>query len=74
VLFGEVWSREDGLSIRDRSVVTVVALMGQGLTDSSFQFHLMSAKGNGVTRTEIAEKWLEPVDDEQYVKATDKEA
>ena len=38
VLFGEVWSREDGLSLRDRSVVTVVALMAQGLTDSSFQF------------------------------------
>lgn len=34
VLFGEVWSREDGLSLRDRSVVTVVALMAQGLTDS----------------------------------------
>mgnify|MGYP000827928456 FL=1 len=55
VLFGEVWSREDGLSLRDRSIVTVVALMAQGLTDSSFQYHLMSAKNNGVTRTEIAE-------------------
>ena len=33
VLFGEVWSREDRLSLRDRSVVTVVALMAQGLTD-----------------------------------------
>lgn len=55
VLFGEVWSREDRLSLRDRSVVTVVALMAQGLTDSSFQYHLMSAKSNGVTRTEIAE-------------------
>ena len=55
VLFGEVWSREDGLSLRDRSVVTVVALMAQGLTDSSFQYHLMSAKNNGVTRAEMAE-------------------
>lgn len=55
VLFGEVWSREDRLSLRDRSVVTVVALMAQGLTDSSFQYHLMSAKNNGVTRAEIAE-------------------
>ena len=41
VLFGEVWSREDKLSLRDRSLVTVVALMAQGLTDSSFKFHLM---------------------------------
>ncbi len=55
VLFGEVWSREDQLSLRDRSLVTVVALMAQGLTDSSFKYHLMSAKKNGITRTEIAE-------------------
>lgn len=55
VLFGEVWSREGELSLRDRGVVTVVALMAQGLTDSSFQYHLMSAKNNGVTRAEIAE-------------------
>lgn len=55
VLFGEVWSREDVLSLRDRSLVTVVALMSQGLMDSSFQYHLASAKKNGITRTEIAE-------------------
>ena len=55
VLFGEVWSRETELSLRDRSLVTVVALMSQGLTDSSFRFHLESAKKNGITRTEIAE-------------------
>ncbi len=55
VLFGEVWSREDKLSLRDRSLVTVVALMSQGLVDSSFQYHLQSAKNNGITREEIAE-------------------
>ena len=55
VLFGEVWSREDKLSLRDRSLVTVVALMAQGLTDSSFKYHLLSAKNNGITKTEIAE-------------------
>lgn len=55
VLFGEVWSREDKLSLRDRSLVTVVALLAQGLVDSSFQFHLASAKANGITQTEIAE-------------------
>ncbi|GAA6396564.1 carboxymuconolactone decarboxylase family protein [Solibaculum mannosilyticum] len=55
VLFGEVWSRENELSLRDRSLVTVVALMSQGLTDSSFRFHLESAKKNGITRSEIAE-------------------
>ena len=55
VLFGQVWSREDKLSLRDRSIVTVVTLMAQGLTDSSFQYHLQSAKNNGVTKAEIAE-------------------
>ena len=55
VLFGEVWSREDKLSLRDRSLVTVVALMSQGLVDSSFKYHLMSAKNNGITKEKIAE-------------------
>lgn len=55
VLFGEVWSREDKLSLRDRSLVTVVALMSQGLVDSSFRHHLETAKKNGITREEIAE-------------------
>ena len=55
VLFGEIWSREDKLSLRDRSLVTVTALMAMGLTDSSFRYHLMSAKNNGITKTEIAE-------------------
>ena len=55
VLFGQVWNREEQLSLRDRSLVTVVALMSQGLVDSSFQFHLESAKKNGITKEEIAE-------------------
>lgn len=55
VLFGEVWSRKDKLSLRDRSLVTVTALMAQGLTDSSFRYHLESAKRNGITKEEIAE-------------------
>lgn len=55
VLFGEVWSREQQLSLRDRSLVTVTALAAQGLTDSSFKYHLMSARQNGITRSEIAE-------------------
>ena len=55
VLFGEVWSREEQLSLRDRSLVTVVALMAQGLVDSSFRYHLSTARQNGITREEIAE-------------------
>ena len=55
VLFGEVWSREQALSLRDRSLVTITCLMAQGLVDFSFQYHLMTAKQNGITRIEIAE-------------------
>lgn len=55
VLFGEVWSREDKLSLKLRSVVTISALIGKGVVDSSLQYHLQSAKNNGVTKTEMAE-------------------
>lgn len=55
ILFGEIWSREDRLSLRDRSLVTVTALMSQGITDSSFRHHLEAAKNNGITKEEIAE-------------------
>lgn len=40
ILFGEVWSREDKLSLRDRSIVTVIALMASGILDSSLKFHI----------------------------------
>lgn len=55
VLFGQVWSRRSSSSLRDRSLVTVVALMAQGLTDESFRYHLISAKKNGITKEEMAE-------------------
>ena len=55
VLFGEVWSREDKLPLKLRSIVTVSALIGKGIVDSSLQFHLAEAKKNGVTKTEMAE-------------------
>ena len=54
VLFGEVWAREEDLSARDRSVVTVTALLAEGIFDDSFQFHLKKAKENGVSQREIA--------------------
>ena len=55
ILFGEVWSRNDLLSLRDRSLVTITSLISQGITDSSLKYHLQSAKTNGITRTEVAE-------------------
>ena len=55
VLFGEIWSREGALSLKMRSILTISALVSKGMIDSSFQFHLTSAKKNGVTRDEMAE-------------------
>ena len=55
ILFGEVWSREDKLSLRDRSLITVVALISSGVIDSSLKFHILNAKNNGVSKEEFAE-------------------
>ena len=55
VLFGEVWAREDKLSLRDRSLVTICVFMGKGLIDSSLKYHIMNAKNNGITKEEMAE-------------------
>lgn len=55
ILFGEVWSANDKLSLHDRSLVTVTALIAQGLTDSSLQYHMATAKQNGVTREEMVQ-------------------
>lgn len=55
VLFGEVWSREDKLSLKTRSIVTLTALISKGIVDSSLTYHLSTARENGVTRTEMAE-------------------
>ena len=48
VLFGEVWSREDKLSPRDRSLITVSALMASGILDTSLLHHIERAKAKGV--------------------------
>ena len=53
VLFGENWNNGD-LDLKTRSIITVVALMSQGITDSSLKYHIQNAKNNGVTQTEIA--------------------
>lgn len=55
VLFGEVWSREDKLSLHDRSMITVTVLMTKGIFDSSMKTHISNAKKNGVTAEEMAE-------------------
>ena len=61
VLFGEVWSREDKLSPRDRSLITVSALMASGILDTSLLHHIERAKANGVTATEMSEALIQLV-------------
>jgi 4-carboxymuconolactone decarboxylase len=53
VLFGDVWARP-GLSRRDRSLVTVSALIAMNRPDQ-LRSHLALARENGVTREELVE-------------------
>lgn len=53
ILFGENWNNHD-IDLKTRCIITVVALMSQGITDSSLKYHLENAKKNGVTKNEIA--------------------
>ena len=54
VLFGEIWSREDKLSLRDRSMITISALMAQGLFPQ-LKSHFILGKKHGVTKEEAVE-------------------
>ncbi|SEP63764.1 carboxymuconolactone decarboxylase family protein [Streptococcus ruminicola] len=53
VLFGENWNNSD-IDLKTRCIITVVALMSSGITDSSLVYHLQNAKNNGVSKAEIA--------------------
>jgi 4-carboxymuconolactone decarboxylase len=53
VLFGDVWARTE-LSQRDRSLVTVAALIANGNTEQ-LPSHLNRAKATGLSVTELAE-------------------
>ena len=55
VLFGEIWSREDKLSPRDRSMITIAGLFGKGIVDGPFESHIAMGKAHGITKTEIVE-------------------
>ncbi len=54
VLFGEIWSREDKLSLRDRSMITISALMAQGLFPQ-LKSHLIIGKKHGIKKEEVVE-------------------
>ncbi len=53
ILFGEDWNIP-ALDHKTRCLVTVVALVSSGVTDSSLVFHLKNSRAAGVSREEIA--------------------
>lgn len=52
VLFGEVWAKEDELSARDRSMITIAALFSAGLYPQ-LKSHLILGKQHGITKKEV---------------------
>ena len=53
ILFGENWNNTD-IDVKTRSIITVVALMSQGVTDNSIRYHIQNAKNHGVSQREMA--------------------
>ena len=53
ILFGENWNNQD-IDLKTRSIITVVSLVSQGVTDNSLKYHLQNAKNHGVSKAEIA--------------------
>lgn len=53
VLFGDVWARSD-LAQRDRSLITVAALVTNGSTEQ-LRSHLVRGRQNGLSETELKE-------------------
>lgn len=53
-MFGEVWSREEQLSARDRSMITIAALFSAGLYPQ-LKSHLVLGKEHGITKEEAVE-------------------
>ena len=53
ILFGENWNNQD-IDLKTRCIITIVALISSGITDSSLLFHLKNAKAHGLTKAEAA--------------------
>ena len=53
ILFGENWNNTD-IDLKTHSIITVVALMSQGITDNSIRYHIQNAKNHGISQKEMA--------------------
>lgn len=54
ILFGEVWSRQQQLPAKQRSMITIAALISGGNFEQ-LKAHLSIGKQNGITQAEIVE-------------------
>ena len=55
ILFGEVWSKNDVLPLRERSMITISALIASGVLNNTLRNHIELGKKHGITREEIVE-------------------
>ena len=53
VLFGENWNNQD-IDVKTRCMLTVTAIMAQGLVGDALKHHIINAKNHGVTQKEMA--------------------
>ena len=53
VLFGENWNNQD-IDVKTRCMITVTAIMAQGLVGDALKHHIINAKNHGVTQKEMA--------------------
>lgn len=53
ILFGENWNNQD-IDVKTRCMLTVTAIMAQGLVCDALRHHIMNAKNHGVTQKEMA--------------------
>ena len=53
ILFGENWNNQN-IDTKTRSIITVVSLISQGITDNSLKYHLQNAKNHGVSKEEMS--------------------
>ena len=53
VLFGENWNNQD-IDVKTRCMLTVTAIMAQGLVGDALKHHIMNDKKHGVTQKEMA--------------------
>ena len=58
--FGQVWTREDKLSRRDRSLAVLGMCIGQRSFDE-IKYHTIMGMANGLTRTEIEEVFISSI-------------